>query len=85
MALVNIQNYGQKKLLYATKQHLTQYAKLMRISLTLKPHLHHTTCCQTGLTPGCIMYTNIQPVVKPFDNRLYRVYTRLSNRVVQPV
>ena len=35
-----------------------------------------TTCCQTGLTTGCIVYTNIQPVVKPvvklsnpFDNR----------------
>ena len=28
-------------------------------------HLHDTTCCQTGLTTGCIMYRNIQPVVKP--------------------
>jgi len=38
-----------------------------------KPRLHDTTCCQTGcqtgcqtsLTTGCIVYTNIQPVVKP--------------------
>ena len=31
--------------------------------------IHNTTCCQThcqtGLTTGCIVYTNIQPVVKP--------------------
>jgi len=31
----------------------------------LKPRLHNTTCCQTGLTTGCIAYTNIQPAVKP--------------------
>jgi len=35
----------------------------------VKPRLHDTTCCQTGcqtdLTTGCIVYTNIQPVVKP--------------------
>jgi len=35
----------------------------------LKPRLHDTTCCQTGcqtgFTTGCIVYTNIQPVVKP--------------------
>jgi len=35
----------------------------------IKPRLHDTTCCQTGcqthLTAGCIVYTNIQPVVKP--------------------
>jgi len=48
-----------------------------------KPRLHDTTCCQTGcqtaLTTGCIVYTNIQPVVKNrIDNRLYRVYSRLS-------
>jgi len=45
----------------------------------LKPRLHDTTCCQTGFTTGCIVYTNIQPVVKPADNRfhnlLYRVHT----------
>ena len=27
--------------------------------------IHDTTGCQTGLTTGCIVYTNIQPVVKP--------------------
>ena len=35
----------------------------------VKPRLHDTTCCQTGcqhgLTRGFIVYTNIQPVVKP--------------------
>jgi len=31
----------------------------------LKPSLHDTTYCQTGLTTNCIMYTTIQPVVKP--------------------
>ena len=38
-------------------------------SVSLKPRLHDTTgCqvgCQTGLTTGCIVYANIQPVVKP--------------------
>jgi len=37
------------------------------MKLVLKPRLHDTTCCQngcqTGLTTGCIVYTNIQPVV----------------------
>jgi len=34
----------------------------------------------------CNVYTNIQPVVKPvFDNRLYRVYSRLSKRLYNPV
>jgi len=37
----------------------------------LKPRLHDTTCCQTGLTAGCIVYTNIQLVVERFDNRLH--------------
>jgi len=31
---------------------------------SLKPRLHDTICCQTRLTTGCIVYTNIQPVVK---------------------
>jgi len=39
----------------------------------LNPRLHDTTCCQTGcqtglitgMTTGCIVYANIQPVVKP--------------------
>jgi len=39
--------------------------------------IQDTTGCQTGLTTGCIVYTNIYPVVKPFgnrfDNMLYRV------------
>ena len=28
------------------------------------PRLHDTTCCQTGLTTGYIVYTKHQPVVK---------------------
>ena len=36
-----------------------------------KPRLHDATCCQsgcqTGLTTGCIVCTNIQPVVKPVE------------------
>jgi len=27
--------------------------------------IHDTTGCETSLTTGCIVYTNIQPVVKP--------------------
>jgi len=41
----------------------------LHVSTSLKPRLHDTTCCQTGcqtgLTIGCIVYTNIRPVVKP--------------------
>jgi len=56
---------------------------MCRSFLNLKPHLHDTTGCQTrsqtGLTTGCIVYTNIQPTVKPcLSNRLY-------NPVSQPV
>ena len=36
---------------------------------TVIPRLHDTTGCRTGgqsgSTTGCIVYTNIQPVVKP--------------------
>jgi len=39
--------------------------------------IHDTTGSQTGLTTGlttgCIVYTHIYLVVKPIDNRLYRV------------
>jgi len=42
----------------------------------LKPHLHDTTCCQngcqTGLTTGCIVYTNIQPVVKSVSQPVWQ-------------
>ena len=57
-----------------------------RLTSLLKPRLHDTTCCEigcqtgltTGWTTGCIVYTNIQPVVNTAvqprcDNRLYRV------------
>jgi len=45
---------------------------LLLFSLCLKSRLHDATCCQTGCqtalttgwTTGCIVYTNIQPVVK---------------------
>jgi len=56
----------------------------------IKPHLHDATSCQTGLTTSCIMYTNIQPVVKPVWQPavsckrtvgcLFTRYNRLSNR-----
>ena len=67
------------------------------------PHLHDTTGCQlgctTGLTTGCIVYTNIPPVVKPVSGLttgwmfVCIVYTdiqpvwqnRLYNPVWQPV
>ena len=40
--------------------------------LYLKLHLHDTTCCQTGLTTGCIVYTaGCQTgCTTRFDNRL---------------
>jgi len=31
----------------------------------LKPRLHDTTCCQSGLTTGWMFVYTIQPVVKP--------------------
>jgi len=39
------------------------------------------------LTTGCIVYTNIQLVTfdNRFDNRLYRVYSRLSSRLYNAV
>ena len=27
-------------------------------------YARYTACCETGLTTGCIVYTNIQPVVQ---------------------
>jgi len=33
-------------------------------TVCLIPHLHDTTGCQISLTTGCIVQTNIQPVVK---------------------
>jgi len=38
----------------------------------VKPHLHDITCCQTGLTTGCIMYTAGSQIgyTTRFDNRL---------------
>jgi len=42
---------------------------------TLKPRLHDTTGCQTGLTAGLTTVLNEQ----------YRSFNRLSTRGVQPV
>ena len=50
----------------------------------LKPSLHDTTCCQTGLTTGCIMYTNIQPVVKPVWQPAVSCIQPVVKPVVQP-
>jgi len=33
--------------------------------VTVISRLHDTTCCETGWTTGCIVYTSIQPVVQP--------------------
>jgi len=67
----------------------------------LKPRLHDTTCCQTGLTTGCIVYTASCKTgcTTQFDNRVERTVcsfntvertvavrsTQLLNRVIQPV
>jgi len=57
--------YANHAFLYS--QHNGSNLTLRRapVSRLLKPRLHDTTCCQTSLTTGCIVYTNIQPVVKP--------------------
>ena len=53
---------------FVTKQLLGAKACVVLFSILLKPRLHDTTCCQTGCQTGftadCIVYTNIQPVVK---------------------
>jgi len=47
----------------------TSWRLVTLVVLSLKTHLHDTTCCQascqTSLTTGSIVYTNIQPVVQP--------------------
>ena len=44
--------------------------------------IHDTTGCQTGLTIGCIVYTNIYQLSNRFDNRFYRVNGALVLRLV---
>jgi len=51
----------------------------------IKPHLHDTTCCQTGLTTGCMVYTNIQPVVKPVRQPVWQPAVSCIQPVVKPV
>ena len=41
--------------------HSTRFTKLAGYVI-IQARLHDTTGCQTGLTIGCIVYTNIQPV-----------------------
>jgi len=71
-------------------------------AISLKPHLHDTTCCQTGchnplnvcihvttgcqagLTTGCIVYTNIQPVVKPVWQPVWQPAVSCIQPVVKP-
>jgi len=48
-----------------------------KIAICVKLRLHDTTCCQTG----CIVYTNIQPVVKPVVQPAVQLYSRLDNRL----
>ena len=51
----------------------------------LKLRLHDTTGCETGLTTGCIVYTNIQPVVQPGLTTSWTNSGCLFNTVVKPV
>jgi len=50
----------------------TNSVKALKDVVVLKPHLHDTTGCQTHLTTG-------------LTKQLYRVYSRLSNRLYNPV
>ena len=60
---------------------------------SVKPRLHDTTCCQPVVklvwqpVVSCIQTFNwlSYPFDYRFDNRLYRVYSRLSNRLYNPV
>jgi len=58
---------------------------MLSVTKALKPHLHDTTCCQTSLTTGCIVYTNIQPVVKPVWQTAVSCIQPVVKRVVQSV
>jgi len=56
----------------------------------MTPRLHDTTGCETGLTTGYIVLTNIQPVVKPVWQPVecsYTWYSLLSNQLpnIKPV
>jgi len=50
-------------------------------SAWLKPRFHDTTCCQTELTTGCIVYTaGCQSVCTTrFDNRLNEQWLFVKN------
>jgi len=48
------------------------------LGLTIKPRLHDTTY---RLTTGCIVYTNIQPVVKP----VWQPHWQQTVSCIQPV
>jgi len=58
--------YGQHAGGGPSHGHRQHAQKLVKIALVVpEAPLHDTTGCQSGLTTGCIVYTNIQPVVKP--------------------
>jgi len=61
-----------------------EVVRIVELPTSLKPHLHDATCCQTdftsGWTAGCIVYTNIQPVVKLVVQLAVQLYSRLDNR-----
>jgi len=50
----------------------------------LKPRLHDTTGCQTSLTTGCIVYTNMQPVVLTTGCMFVYTIQPVVKPVVQP-
>jgi len=56
-----------------------------RCTGNIKPRLHDTTRCQTGLTTGCIMYTNTQPAVKPVWQPVWQTAVTCIQPVVKPV
>jgi len=79
------------KQLFSTKAPFTQYNLLSNpLSsgfdnwLIVCIPVHDTTCCQTGLTSGCIVYTNIQPVVKPVWQPAVSCIQPVVKPVVQP-
>ena len=57
------------------------------VALTLKPRLHDTTCCQTGLTTGVSCIQTFNRLSNPFDNRFDKrlcqtgCTTRFDNRL----
>jgi len=73
-----------------TSDYIEMIRSLVRITAVryyvfIKPRLHDTTCCQPVVSRIQTFNRLSNPFGNRFDNRLYRVYSRLSNQLYNPV